>query len=80
MANNQPEIVPLFTLDQIRLAYLCAIQLWKGIDFQTSKHTKITDEELLQKYSMGIKKGITNPTVSHFSPDDIKKLIRVLSM
>lgn len=80
MANNQPEIVPLFSLDQIRLAYLCAMQLWEGYDFQTSKDTKITDEELLQKYSMGIKLGIANPAVNQFIEDDIRDLIRALSM
>lgn len=78
--SNQPLTVPLFTLDEIRLAHLCAIKLWEGIDFQKNKETELTDEELLSKFSIGIQRGISNPTVNQFIEEDIRDLIRVLSM
>lgn len=78
--SNQPLTVPLFTLDEIRLAYLCALKLWEGVDFQTSKETELSDEELLSRFSIGIQRGIANPNVNKFIEDDIRDLIRVLSM
>lgn len=39
--------VPTFSIDEIRLAYLCALHLWYGREFDTGKIAECSDEELL---------------------------------
>ena len=43
--------VPKFSKYKLKIAELCAIEAWNGIDYQTGKKMVIGDEELLKKFS-----------------------------
>ena len=53
MATRKPLIpVPKFRPYILKLAELCAIDLWNGIDYETGKSMEVSDEELLHDFAV----------------------------
>ena len=70
--------VPNFTIDELRLAYLCALELWEGREFDTHKTTHLSDEELLVTFSVRFDATKANQnTPLQIDEDLIRELIRV---
>ncbi len=73
--------VPKFSKYKLKIAELCAIEAWNGIDYQTGKKMVIGDEELLKKFSASFlhlvkrktKKSVINESL-------IRILIKVAKM
>ena len=45
-----PLAVPKLTLYEVKLAELCALDLWDGIDYQSGKELKVRDEVFLANF------------------------------
>lgn len=70
--------VPNFTINEIRLAYLCALHLWNGREFDTGKFAECSDEELLIEFSTRFHATRANPrTTYQINVVLIRQLIRV---
>lgn len=70
--------VPLFTIDELRLAHLCALELWEGREFDTGKTAYLSDEELLHEFSLRFNAAKANPnTLVQIDEDLVRELIRV---
>jgi hypothetical protein len=79
MAARKPLIpVPKFRPYTLKLAELCAIDLWNGIDYETGKTMEISDEELLVDFAVPFKHLYENPqTAIQISEYSVRRLIRV---
>lgn len=79
MATRKPLIpVPKFRPYILKLAELCAIDLWNGIDYETGKSMEVSDEELLHDFAVPFKYLYENPqTHIQISEFSVRRLIRV---
>lgn len=79
MATRKPLIpAPKFRPYIIKLAELCAIDLWHGIDYETGKSMEVSDEELLHDFAFPFKYLYENPqTHIQISEFSVRRLIRV---
>ncbi len=70
--------VPTFTIDELRLAHLCALELWEGREFDTKKTAYRSDEELLHEFSLRFNATKANAnTLLQIDEDLVRELIRV---
>ena len=70
--------VPKFTAYEVKLAELCALDLWNGIDYETGKDMEVSDEELIVDFAVPFQLMRNNPaTVNRISEFSIRRLIRV---
>ena len=76
--RRQFNAVPKFTAYQVKLAELCALDLWEGIDYENGNDMEISDEELLVDFAVPFQLLRKNPaTVNGISEASIRRLIRV---
>jgi hypothetical protein len=70
--------VPKFTAYEVKLAELCAMDLWSGINYETGEEMEVSDEEFLADFAIPFqllrKNPKTNNQITEFS---IRRLIRV---
>jgi hypothetical protein len=73
--------VPKFSAYQVKLAELCALDLWNGIDYETGKEMEVSDEELLVDFAVPFQLMIKNPaTTNGITEASIRRLIRVAKL
>lgn len=73
--------VPKFSAYQVKLAELCALDLWNGIDYETGKQMEVSDEELLVDFAIPFQLMVRNPsTVNGITEASIRRLIRVAKL
>jgi hypothetical protein len=69
--------VPLLSPYAIKLAELCAIDLWHGVDYETGKTMDASDDELLQTFYMPIKRMYLRGTAANtIVEDDVRLIIK----
>lgn len=70
--------VPLFSNFKLKLAELCANDLWSGINYENGKRISISDEELLVLFAEPFYKLVIKPNSKNLIKEQsIRKLIRV---
>jgi len=73
--------VPKFSRYKLKIAELCAIEAWNGIDYQSGKKTIISDEKLLKNFSVSFLHLVKGKTKSSVITESlIRILIRVAKM
>jgi hypothetical protein len=78
MAKGKKHLsVPLLSPYAIKLAELCAIDLWNGVDYETGKPIDASDDELLLTFYLPIKRmylrGASSNTITE---DDVRLIIK----
>lgn len=79
MAARQQSIpVPIFDAFEIALAQECALELWRGFDFESNSLKEKSDEELLHSFSGSFNAILQNPnTTTRITEYEVRQLARV---
>ena len=74
---NKHLSVPLLSPYAIKLAELCAIDLWRGVDYETGKPMDASDDELLLTFYIPIKRMYRRGTAANtIIEDDVRLIIK----
>ena len=77
-AKRQSIPVPLFSAYEISLAQECALELWRGFDFESDDEKEMSDEELLHSFSSSFHAVLSNPNTPHSITEyEVRRLARV---
>lgn len=79
MATRRQSVpVPFFSAYEIALAQECALELWRGGDFESNSSKEKSDEELLNSFSGSFNAILQNPnTTNRVSEYEVRQLARV---
>ena len=76
--GKMPIPVPKFTAYEMKLAELCAVALWQGINFETDKLAEVSDEVLLNNFHVAFQRLVKKPTLPTLINElQLRQLIRV---
>lgn len=79
MATRRQSIpVPFFNAFEIALAQECALELWRGVDFESDSEKEKSDEELLHHFSGSFNLILQNPNSAiRVTELEVRQLARI---